>query len=81
MGVGLRKEFFLLADRDHRMPEFLSTASDYNGYRDQTLSGKGKTRGKMIIAPEYSYAKVTGKFQAISWREKQDEMQDCERQE
>jgi hypothetical protein len=59
-GGGSGKEFFLLADRDHRMPDFLSVASDYIEASDQTLSGKGKTRGEMIIAPECNAAGSAG---------------------
>ncbi|MFH1335543.1 MAG: hypothetical protein ABII96_03415 [Candidatus Zixiibacteriota bacterium] len=46
MGVGLRKEFFLLADRDYRMPDFWSVASAYTGHRDQTLSGRVRPGGR-----------------------------------
>jgi hypothetical protein len=39
-GGGRERILFWQPDRNHRMPEFCSTASDYNGYRDQTCSGR-----------------------------------------
>ena len=53
------KNSFLAARQDHRMPEFWSVSSSYTGYRDQTLSGRGKGQGEDDYCSRLLYNRVS----------------------